>query len=385
MSDYTRQVAAALAEAGDEVHVWAPPLNGARADEGGRTQRDRVHVHRLPDHFGPRGLAALDRDLRRLPPTRRLLVQYVPHAFGHRAMNLPFCLWLWLRSQRRRDRIWTMFHEVAFPWRSRQPAKHNLLAAVTRSMAFLVARASRQIFVSIPAWQLMLRPLASPRTRITWAPVPSNLTAALPGGADAAGVRARLGAGERIVIGHFGTFGASLRPLLHATIPCILRPHPRALGLLLGRGSREFSERLLADHPDLRNRVLATGELPQDELTAHLMSCDLLVQPYPDGVSTRRSSLMAGLRLGVPIVTTEGALSEPLWRESGAVALCPADDVAAIARAASDLMANSTARAQLGARGAALYAAQFGIEYTVRLLRDPCDVGASPRKGALAK
>ena len=52
----------------------------------------------------------------------RVLVQYVPHAFGWKGGNLPFCLWLWNRKDRR---PWVMFHEVAFPfdrWRPHEAA-----------------------------------------------------------------------------------------------------------------------------------------------------------------------------------------------------------------------------------------------------------------------
>ena len=46
VSDYTRQLARGLAEAGDQVEIWAPPCVGpdeAPSDETG------VRVHRLPD------------------------------------------------------------------------------------------------------------------------------------------------------------------------------------------------------------------------------------------------------------------------------------------------------------------------------------------------
>ena len=59
---------------------------------------------------------------------------------GFKAMNLPFCCWLFAR--RRRD-ITVMFHEVAFPTRTAQPLRHNLLGEVTTLMATLVARSAR--------------------------------------------------------------------------------------------------------------------------------------------------------------------------------------------------------------------------------------------------
>src|SRR5262245_36938792 len=168
VSDYTRLLARGLAAAGDEVHVWAPATPGSAPADAG------VEVHRLPGHFGPTGLAALDAGLKRFPASSRLLVQYVPHALGWKAMNLPFCLWL---SCRRRERVWVMFHEVAFPLERSQPLRHRVLAWVTRRMAALVARSAEQVFISIPGWEPFLRTLCPACPRVTWLPVPSNLAA----------------------------------------------------------------------------------------------------------------------------------------------------------------------------------------------------------------
>ncbi len=74
-----------------DVDVWTR-LPGPSPDDAS------VNVHRLPSRFGVRSLARMSRELDQFPPPRRLLIQYVPHAYGYKAMNLPFCLWL--RSRR---------------------------------------------------------------------------------------------------------------------------------------------------------------------------------------------------------------------------------------------------------------------------------------------
>jgi hypothetical protein len=101
-------------------------------------------------------------------------VQYVPHAFGWKGMNVPFCLWL--NRQRRRD-VWVMFHEVLYPRLPGQPWRHRLLARVTRRMARLTLRAARRVFVSVPAWEPILRSLGPDCPAVTWLPVLSNIPA----------------------------------------------------------------------------------------------------------------------------------------------------------------------------------------------------------------
>jgi hypothetical protein len=279
-------------------------------------------------------------------------------------MNLPLCLWLRYACP---VPAWVMFHEVAFPILPGQPLRHRLLARVQRRMAALVARSAERLFVSTPAWEPRLACLA-PGCSPIWLPVPSNLPLAAGHGA-ATEVR-RLGIDETsLVVGHFGTFGQGITSLLEEVFPRLLAAEPRRIGLLIGMGSEAFAEWLLARHPGVRGRIRATGQLPLQEIAAHLAACDLLVQPYPDGVSTRRTSLMAGLALGRPIVTTLGELSEPLWQHSGAVAVAPAGDTAALLDAAEGLLHDPRRREQLGEGGRAFYDAHFSPQRLITTLR----------------
>jgi glycosyltransferase involved in cell wall biosynthesis len=358
VSDYTALVARGLAAAGDEVEVFVPGEPVARTDGG-------VRVHGLPDRFGVRSLMQLEGLLRRRPS--RLLVQYVPHAFGWKGMNVPFCLWL--HRQRRRD-LWVMFHEVLYPRLPGQPWRHRLLAGVTRRMARLTVRAARRVFVSVPGWEPLLRSLGPGCPAVTWLPVPSTIPAE-PAAADVEDVRNRFEfRPDTTVLGTFGTFGVLVAPLLAETLPPLLEHDGRRVALLLGRGGPEFACALNTAHPGLRGRLLAPGDLPPGQVAAHLAACDLLLQPYPDGASSRRTSLMAGLALGRPVVTTEGFYSEPLWRESGAVALAPADRPDLAVAAAEGLLADAAARSALGEKARALYNKCFNLFHVIDVLRN---------------
>jgi glycosyltransferase involved in cell wall biosynthesis len=361
VADYTAQLAAALAAAGDSVHVWFPALGEPPRQPPG------VHLHPLAGRFGRAALTRLDADLARIPRPRRLLVQYVPHAFGWKAMNLQFCLWLYRR--RRRERIWAMFHEVAYPLGNGQPIRHNFLGLVTRLMAALVARSAERCFVSIPAWIPLLVRLRGRRGGIDWLPVPSNLPTTADPQAVAAVRRRYAPEPGQLIIGHFGTYGGLISELLAEVMPRVLGPDVRRVGLLIGRGGKLARDRMAADHPDLQHRLFVTGELSREEVVAHIAACDLLLQPYPDGISSRRTSGMAGLALGVPTVTTIGQLSEPLWDKEGIVGLAPAGDPAAVAAVAERFLTDPAARRDVGRRGREAYVRRFQIERTVATLR----------------
>jgi glycosyltransferase involved in cell wall biosynthesis len=363
VSDYTRLIACALAAEGDRVDVWAPPCAAVDHPDPG------VSVNRLPDHFGPRSLQYLGRRLEGWPGPRRLLIQYVPHAFGWKGANLPFCLWL---RSRRADSVWVMFHEVAYPVGREYGVKENALGTVTRWMAGVVGRAAEQIFVSIPAWTSVVESLARSQAPIDWLPIPSTIPC-VDDPAAAATVRATYAKG-RPLVGHLGTYGRLINPMLKAALPDLLATTDCAV-LLLGRQGEASRDAFVRDHPHFADRVAATGPLPDADLSRHVGACDVMIQPYPDGITTRRTSVMVALSHGRPVVTTSGWLSESFWRGSGAVLLAPCEDPAALAEATARLLSDRRSLFDLSARARAVYARQFDLSHTIERLRSS---GASP-------
>lgn len=360
VADYTRLVALGLAARGARVHLWAPALPAADAPEPG------VEVHRLPGRFGRRALAAMGDGLN-AAAAPRILVQYVPHGFGMRAMNLPFCLWLYRR--RRAADISVMFHEVAYPLNRNQPLRHSVIALTNRAMAAALTRAARRCFVAGAGWERLLRPLAPAGCAISWLPVPSNIPVAEnPEGVRA--VRRLLAVEGGLVLGHFGTGReAWITDTLAAVAATLLRERPAASLLLMGRDSRELRKRLLVRAPDLGARVHATGPLAPDALSLHLSACDLMLQPYAEGVSGRRTSLMAALAHRRAVVTTDGVLTEPLWAQSRAVALASID-AAALESTVLRLLDDAGERERLGEAAGALYAERFDLAHTLAALAE---------------
>jgi glycosyltransferase involved in cell wall biosynthesis len=359
VSDYTRQVARGLVQAGDAVDVWAPPCEAVDASDPG------IGVHRLPDRFGLRSLHHLTRALDRRPAPRRLLVQYVPHAFGWKGANLPFCAWL---RSRQRDSVWVMFHEVMFLADGRRLSPHAL-AAANRVMATMIAGSTERAFMSIPGWRPMLEPMLPPGTAVTWLPVPSGILVRDEADDRAAtsAIRARYADGHPLV-GHFGTYGAAVGALLERALPALASLSDCRV-LLLGEASETMGRALASAHPSLDGRLFATGRLTSGEVSRHVAACDVMLQPYPDGISSRRTSAMVPLSHGRPMVTTQGWLTEPIWREADAVVLAPAGDAGALAAETAALLTDATRRQAIGARAAALYDARFDVRHSVAALR----------------
>jgi glycosyltransferase involved in cell wall biosynthesis len=354
VSDHTRQIARGLSSAGDDVHVWAPPCGDADIQERG------ILVHRLPDRFGSRSLQVLDREIDTRPASR-VLVQYVPQAFGRKGANVPFC-W-WLRSKRRHA-VWVMFHEVAYPFG--ETISRTALAAVNRIMASLVSRSAERVFISIPAWRTQLRGCVRGGTPLEWLPVPSGVTVA-DDDAGTARIRTQYAAG-RPLVGHFGSCGAHIQTTLIDALSVLLRIGPSSV-LLVGRDSDAVATALAGRSPEYRGRVHAAGILNDADVSRHISACDVMLQPYADGISSRRTSAMAALAHGRPIVTTRGWLTEPLWAETGAVELVEAGDATALAHTAAAVLTDQSRRQRLSATARAVYGARFDLRHTIAALR----------------
>jgi glycosyltransferase involved in cell wall biosynthesis len=357
VGDYTAQVAESLAHAGDSVSVYSPP-SASHWHSG-----DGIESVTLADCFGPESqrllTARLDRDL-----SSRLLVQYVPAVFGSRGANVSFCRWVrsWTRAG---ADIRVMFHEpyLYLRWRP----DHILTAFAQRSMARTLLDGVPIVYLSTDTWRRYLSPYGSGAVKqaITL-PIPSAIPrVSCPDGVRVAR-RQSIGTAPHLV-GHFGTYGRHVAPLLRRTVYDLFSSDSSVAVLCTGAGSESFVERILVERPDFRDRLTGTGRASVRDVSLNLQACDVLVQPYPDGVTTRRTSVMAGLANGRAVVTTNGPLTEEIWRETGCVSLTRS--TAALVSATRDLLANATARMSLEERAVATYTSKFDLRHTIDALR----------------
>ena len=362
VSDYTAMVARALASAGDDVHVWAPAFEGAAM----RTTDRGVTVHRLPRGFDERGLGVLEQEIDEHAGPRTLLVQYVPHAFGARGMNLRFCRWVQHRARGGHDDVRVMFHEPYYPF-AVWPFHRNLLALANRVMAVLLLSDLRTAYVSTTAWERRLSKYAPRARRFVWLPIPSSIPVA---DGEAIEVwRDRLRGSATQLVGHFGTYGRLVVRHLGPALVQLLSEHAEVGVALIGPGGGAFAEQVCAGHPDWATRVTATERLEAKDVAACVAACDVMLQPYADGASGRRTTLMASLINGAAVVTNRGAATEPVWDTSAAVALVGSSRSGALAGALAALLADPAVRERLGDAGRALYADRFALEHTVEALR----------------
>jgi hypothetical protein len=206
-------------------------------------------------------------------------VQYVPHAFGWKAANLPFCFWL---RSRRRDSVWIMFHEVAYPRGTAYSLAENVLAFVTRWMAAIAARRAERIFVSIPGWRPLVASAVGTTVPLEWLPIPNSV----PVVDDGTGCRYGSGCRKATPSSDTLAYGRLIRSMLRSG--CRSPGRDRLPGAAARPRRRPFKDELIAAHSGLP--AASTTAAGVRRLVAARQRMRPMLQPYPDGVSSRRTS-----------------------------------------------------------------------------------------------
>ncbi|MCC6235086.1 MAG: glycosyltransferase, partial [Verrucomicrobiales bacterium] len=292
-----------------------------------------------------------------------VLWQYVPHMYGRGGVNL--ALGRVMRELARESvRQVVLAHEVAAPWCG---FPHRFAyALVQRLMWRAVRRHASAIGISTEGWIPIWAPREHQAGRVFLAPSPSNL-AVVDVGEREHHRRAwgrRLGwSGNDPVLGFFGSPGPGKQ------FDWVLSAWRTARAAIPGLALVVAGE---CAPPDLapfeREAFRGLGYLPAREASEALQAMDLLALPFADGVSERRSSVMAGLAHGTPVLGTFGPATGPTLRASGAVSGVELRREV-FERAAVGLLTDHERREQLGRRGREWYRAHADWPVLIQAVR----------------
>ncbi|QDV66353.1 hypothetical protein Poly24_00370 [Rosistilla carotiformis] len=234
-----------------------------------------------------------------------VVLQYNPFAWGRRGWA-PDLGHTWLAARKANPSVcWsTMFHETYTlspglrAWAMRQYQKRQFR---------LLAEHSDVCFFSTGTWADEFA-RSDPSAKAIHLPVGANLREPA---VSRQAMRSRWGISrEDFVVGVFGGGHQSrmLNRIEHAVDAISNYVTPRRVVFLhVGGNAIAWSMK--------RCKVIATGRLPDVDAAGAISTMDLMINPFTDGVSTRRGSVIAALQNSVPVLTTFGAVSEPLWRE----------------------------------------------------------------------
>src|SRR4051794_9884894 len=265
------------------------------------------------------------------------------------------------RARRDGSLVYVVVHESYVPplsWR------WAAMGAWQRRQLRMVHRAADLVFTPVEPLAEELRHLDPPRP-VVHLPVGSNLPD-MRHARDSE--RARLEIGEdELVIAAFGTGHPSRRigdVAVAANVAADL--HGKVVVLNLGAGA-----------PPVRVvrasvRVIEPGFLDSASAARHLAAADLFLAPFVDGVSARRTTLMAALQHGLPVIGTDGRLTDHVLRDARqALTLVPVGDRKRLAEAVRWLIRDREERLARGAAGRELYERHFDWPVIAAAVADP--------------
>jgi hypothetical protein len=264
------------------------------------------------------------------------------------------------------DEVHLMVHEPFLAFDPRK-LRQNIGAVVHRLMLRILVGSARCVWVSTPSFIDDVRRFA-PRGNADarWLPIPSPVS---PVHDPAAVETLRQRLSDRApLVGHFGTCNPVVAPILESTIEQLCTTRPDLRFAILGLGTQQFVNALIQRGRIRPSSIVASGERSEPDLSLLLQCCDVFVQPYADGLSSRRTTLMALLAHGCAVVSSAGVRTEADWPEWDAVRLTPEGDAAAAALAALNLIDVPALRKSLGERARATYEAHFDISRVMDVL-----------------
>lgn len=288
-----------------------------------------------------------------------VILQYNPFSYGRWGFNpfLPFAMRA--ISRQHGIRFALMVHEPFVPLSSWQFA---IMTVWQRWQLWMLGRSADVVFFSIDPWVRRFRPWF-PGKPVRHLPVGSNLPR-VPMSRDEA--KRRLGIEpDMMVIGLFGGISAARLPeLIAMALKHATKSAPGVLLLYAGSEGSRLSG-FLAGLP-----FRDDGYLSGEETSIRFAAMDIYLAPYFDGVSTRRTTLMAALQHEIPTVGTSGELTDNLLvRENGhSFLLSDVKDPDQFCIHTSHLIANATDRHTIGMHGRMLYEREFDWSQIVNRL-----------------
>jgi glycosyltransferase involved in cell wall biosynthesis len=224
-------------------------------------------------------------------------------------------------------------------------------------MAWIVLHSAERSFTSIEPYRKLLNRLA-PNIPVELLRICSNV--------PFEDRRGKLGEPTEFkTVGVFSNFRPEICTMLEPAIAAILA-NPSIHLRLIGPGS-SLVQKLRAQFPKHSQQVSTTGLVPAVDAGPYLQACDVLLQIYPEGAVGARGTLIAALASGVPVVTTAGEMTEPIFETCGGLVII-ADDPTAIRRSVEDLLTDHSLARRIGMGGRRLYKDYFDIAVTAARL-----------------
>ncbi|HBA26233.1 MAG TPA: hypothetical protein DCY98_02375 [Nitrospinae bacterium] len=357
VGDYTFVLADGLADK-NEVIIVTSKLKGVKSES-----KNKFHVIREIDKWGGLDLFHILSICKNFSP-ELVIIQYVSFMYGRGGINLTFPLLSVLL--RIRYSVFTMLHELFTPFGF--SIKTFLMSLIQRLMLFFLIIGSDRIGVSIKVWERVLKRFFFWRKGdFRWIPIPSNIKISTK-----TNIPEKLSRfNKKPLLAFFGSLHITkIMEFLTASLDALVKKGYDAGLIVIGQDENEISA-YIKELPDyLRERIFCTGYCSSEDVSQYLSITDIFLLPLIDGVSSRRTSLMAALKHGLPVVTTKGFLTDDIFLQENFTLLSPSTDKALFAANVVRVAEDEKLRDATGKKGREAYEKYFSEKLMIERYLD---------------
>jgi glycosyltransferase involved in cell wall biosynthesis len=301
LSDYTTKFVSHLKKNNESVVVLTH--ENAISDEG-------IPLYKISKRWSFWQLFKNFNKIHKKHDVDRILIQFVPYMYGRAGINFSLPIFvLFIKVFYRDIKVQVMFHELWYPFFYHEP-KSWIIHPCHRISVSIIGNVSSRIFCSTENFVKEISyylPLC--KDKITHLPVPSNIT--VEQNHEIAKEES-----DKVKIVHFGTLHSSkssLELFRHFKKAVSHKAQFEFIGV-----SREECEKYfdLDTYQFLVSRSQFHGKVNSLKVVEIFNTSDLMIAYFIDGATTRRGSLMAAMKYGLPVITNLSFTTDKVLREA---------------------------------------------------------------------
>ena len=233
-----------------------------------------------------------------------VILQYTPWLYSPKGFSLdliPF----WKECAKKFKTL-LIVHETYF-WFLKYPGTW-VIGVLQQYVLREIVHCSHQVFCGTELFQHRLKRISNHPEKIHYLPIPNNIPLQIFSPTQKQELRQKIGiAPHQIVLTLFGCFESIRQDWMADLDNCLKNSNYSVVWLLLG-SAKSISV-------PLENQTIHPGYLNQIELSHYLQISSLMLMPHRFGISAKRTSLMSGLEHGLPVVGTDGLLTDSFLRQ----------------------------------------------------------------------
>ncbi len=239
-----------------------------------------------------------------------IILQYAPWLYSSKGFD-PHLIKFW-KECAKKFQLLLIVHETYF-WFLKHPGTW-IIGLLQQYVLRKLVHSSHQVFSGSELYLNRLKRYSNCNQKFHYLPIPSNINLKTISSEKKQELRQKLQIkSQQIVITLFGCASSIWQPWIAALDACLIQHNYPVVWLLLG-SSQSLSL-------SLQNLVVRPGYLSPNELSYYLQISNLMLMPHEYGISAKRTSLMSALEHGLPVVGTEGMLTDSFLRQLPSVIL----------------------------------------------------------------